>query len=285
MDLKRIVLSFTALLIGLNVEAKKDISEPSRQTEILINELQDIISKLETDNPKILNNFTVRDKDAILKHFIDSFDAGVKFSSEKKEDAPQHAVESFKPFTLGKNDILYFRLDNLDKRSIDTFKSELSKYLTNKSKTHGCILDIRNCIGFQMENSAELLSTLRKVKKNHNLPVSVLVGDKTSGSSEIVAKVVDTEKLGITLGVMTAGKPLPQKEVTLESGNKMNVPEVSELLASTEIKPFTPRVKIARNQQVSYEKLYSTMDGEQHDQCLTRAIDVIVSINIMTSNN
>jgi len=80
---------------------------------------------------------------------------------------------------------------------------------------------------------------------------------------------------------MTAGKPLPQKEITLESGNKMNVPEISELLASTEIQPFTPRIKISSNKQVPYEKLYSTMDGQRTDQCLTRAIDVITSINII----
>jgi len=103
MHLKRIALSLTTLLLCFNASAKKDLPKSNgKQTEKLINELQDIISKLETDNPKILENFTAKDKDAILKHFIDSFDAGVRFCPKKEEYAKQLIVESYKPFTLGK---------------------------------------------------------------------------------------------------------------------------------------------------------------------------------------
>ena len=247
----------------------------------LIDDLRDIISKLEVDSPKLIDNFTEQDKQKILKAFVESLDVGIKLGEPETNSSFPLSDKIYKPFSLATNDYLYVRVDSLVTESIDLVQNELDIYLAHNYSDQGCILDLRNCSGYEMSNAIALLKLLRTAKSEEHIQLSLLIGHNTKGSSEILTKIFESEKLGITLGAETAGKPLPQKELTLSSGGKMKLPELNQYTNFIDIKPVQPRLAIANNQQVTYEDLYSTMNGESRDKCLSQAIDLMVTIGIM----
>jgi len=247
----------------------------------LIDELREIISRIEVDNPSLIKNFTEQDKQLMLKAFVDSLDVGVEIGEASPPSNELLPDKLYKPFSLSKNEYLYVRVDSLVRESIDMIQVELADYI-RKPKIHkGCILDLRSCHGYEIANAIDLLKSLRQAKTDNKMQLAVLIGRDTSGSSEVLTKIMEAEKLGITIGSKTAGKPLPQRELTLESGDVIKLPELNKYVKLIDIKPILPNLKVSSNNQIEYDTLYSTMNGEAGDKCISQAIDLMVSINII----
>jgi len=279
---KIIYITLLLLLVQGNSHARISSPENSPPPAItLIDELREIISRLEVDNPNLIKNFTEQDKQLMLKAFVDSLDVGVEIGATSPSPSEVLPDKLYKPFSLSKNEFLYVRVDSLVRESINMVQEELADYLGKPKAQKGCILDLRSCHGYEITNAIELLKSLRQAKTDSKMQLAVLMGRDTSGSSEVLIKIMETEKLGITIGSKTAGKPLPQRELTLNSGEVIKLPELNKYVKLIDIKPILPNLKVGKNNQVAYDTLYSTMNGEAGDKCISQAIDLMVSINII----
>ena len=247
----------------------------------LIEDLNDIVTALEKNSPQLMENFTEEDKKIVIKAFIDSLDAGVKLSEDKTLEKNVESTKTYTPFYLSQNNFLYLRIDSLSIDSVLIIKDELQKYSNDTGDKKGCILDLRSCEGYDILDAMDLLETLRNVRSKGKIRVSILVGHKTSGSSEILARIIETERLGLIVGGDTAGHPVPQKNLSLKSGETLELPTLNEHISIFDIRPVHPKLCVDENSQISYNDLLSSANKSKSDKCLSKAIDVMISINVI----
>lgn len=276
---KSLILTFI-IATQLNCFAITNTPESNiKPIHSLINNLKEIVNTLEQENPQIIEKFSEQDKQFIIETFINSLGARITLIPNNTLTKENISKKIYKPFHITKNNYLYVRIDSLIDKSIRTTINELNKYIQEKGSNKGCIIDLRNCSGFETTGATKLLNTLNKIKLNNEAQLYILVGQNTSGSAEIVARIIENKKIGFILGSDTAGTPVPQRYLPLNSGGYLKIPIHNDYLNAIDIKPVHPNLFIDNNKQTSYNELYTTMRGEKKDECLSRAIDLMISIN------
>lgn len=134
------------------------------------------------------------------------------------------------------DDIGYIRITTFSKTSSDEFASEL-KELTNK-QIKGLVIDIRGNGGGYVDQGISICDQIlpectigyledKKGKRETfnsdeacvDLPIAVLVNEKSASASEILAAAVQGNKAGKIVGVKTFGKGLSQKEYKFKDGS------------------------------------------------------------------
>ncbi|MBR2547469.1 MAG: PDZ domain-containing protein [Eubacterium sp.] len=133
-------------------------------------------------------------------------------------------------------DIGYIRITTFSRNSSDEFAAEL-KDLTDK-QVKGLVIDLRDngggyvdqgikicdailpeCTIGYLENKKGERETFNSDEECVDVPVVVLVNEKTASASEIVAAAVKGNKAGTVAGVKTYGKGLSQKEYKFSDGS------------------------------------------------------------------
>ncbi len=133
-------------------------------------------------------------------------------------------------------DIGYIRITTFSKTSATEFASEL-KALTDK-QVKGLVIDLRDngggyvdqgikiCDAILPECTIGYLENKKGERKTYNsdeacidIPLAVLVNEKSASASEITAAAVQGNKAGTIVGVKTFGKGLSQKEYKFSDGS------------------------------------------------------------------
>lgn len=130
----------------------------------------------------------------------------------------------------------YIRITTFSKTSAKEFETEL-KALTDK-QVKGLIIDLRDngggyvdqgikiCDAILPEGTIGYLENKKGDRKTYNsdeacidIPLAVLVNEKTASASEILAAAVQGNKAGTIVGMNTYGKGLSQKEYKFSDGS------------------------------------------------------------------
>ena len=133
-------------------------------------------------------------------------------------------------------DIGYIRITTFSKTSATEFASEL-KALADK-QVKGLVIDLRDngggyvdqgikiCDAILPECTIGYLENKKGERKTYNsdeacidIPLAVLVNEKSASASEITAAAVQGNKAGTIVGVKTFGKGLSQKEYKFSDGS------------------------------------------------------------------
>ncbi|MBQ3281298.1 MAG: S41 family peptidase [Eubacterium sp.] len=133
-------------------------------------------------------------------------------------------------------DIGYVRITTFSKTSAEEFGAEL-KELTGK-QVKGLLIDLRDngggyvdqsikicdailpeCTIGYLENKQGDRETFNSDEECVDIPIVVLVNEKTASASEILAAAVKGNKAGTVAGVKTYGKGLSQKEYKFSDGS------------------------------------------------------------------
>ncbi|OGV59155.1 MAG: hypothetical protein A2X49_02350 [Lentisphaerae bacterium GWF2_52_8] len=259
----------------------------------------EILDSLEKANPKILGKLSKADIARLLKEFTGSLNAGVELlpSLPPSESAPklEQKREPFQAVTICKNKIFYIRLDDFGPESFAKLKEDSEAVSRLKNRPLGIIIDLRNCSGSTDYQDAmnELLlfcpgqkilepSTKSDVKRIFDLPLAILTGEKTSGAAEVFVSMMSRSRQGLSIGSKTAGAPFTKKTYPLKDGSCLLIPEIPDFLGNLNIPatPINPAIETPKSTQLPYDKLSGTRDMEEiPDKCLTRAIDLLVSLD------
>ena len=133
-------------------------------------------------------------------------------------------------------DLGYIRITTFSKTSSDEFNAEL-KELTDK-QVKGLVIDLRDngggyvdqglkicdailpeCTIGYLENKKGDRETYNSDEECIDVPLAVLVNEKTASASEILAAAVKGNKAGSIVGTRTFGKGLSQKEYKFSDGS------------------------------------------------------------------
>ncbi len=133
-------------------------------------------------------------------------------------------------------DIGYIRITTFSRTSSDEFAAELKDLIDKQVK--GLVIDLRDngggyvdqgikicdailpeCTIGYLENKKGERETFNSDEECVDVPVVVLVNEKTASASEIVAAAVQGNKAGTVAGVKTYGKGLSQKEYKFSDGS------------------------------------------------------------------
>jgi len=277
---KVLTLLGLAFLVSSPAAAKNSLDSEQPAHE-LIEELSEILSTVKSDNPKLLQNFTKEDKEKIISEFVNSLDAGVTIG-KGVEESHDTTGSYFKALPLASKGILYSRIDELTPTVYSHFAEDLEESRESSEGLKGCILDLRNCAGHNLEIAGKFVEALSELKNEDKaIPMTVLVSSNTKGSAEVISRLILENKIGIAIGTETAGEPLPGKAIELNSGETITMPQTSEEFSITDLTPVSPKLLIASNNQIDYDELADDASNGQSDLCLKRALNLLVSISVL----
>ena len=103
---------------------------PETFKELYLDQLQQIISKLEEHYPLLLEKLTAEDRNRLIQEFIRSFHAGIEYHprplAENGEDksADSKEVEIFPGVMIAKNKIFYLRLDGFTQKTVARLRED-----------------------------------------------------------------------------------------------------------------------------------------------------------------
>lgn len=260
--------------------ARERGTEPFPFQERFQKEFRELFEMLAKEYPQFRNRLEEPDVDRALVAVMDSLGAGVSVernASEQKggDSASERKTRKMLPAVRLSNGIMYFRLDSIGKREI----AELLKLL--KAEEKGLILDLRSCSSGNGEELSRSLSRfLEESGTSGGAHTAILTGPATEGASEILASMLTAARRGIRIGEPTAGRPYPRKKVMV-SGRKWLVPVPPEGAGNVRYTRFLPQIAIPAEPQESYEKVCAEEFTASGDRCLSRAADLLVSLDLL----
>jgi len=301
------LLSFFCALCCLSQEPQSAIASQPQAPEAaapsfrssFMADLDATLQAIEAESPSFFKRFKPEDKARLTGTLLSTMRPGLEIvepGSKPKSpasDAPETAASkgpSCPPgVMIASNKVFYLRLSALDSSSYPRLKEECESASRLANKPVGIVLDLRECGGSDHKDALDVLTlfsqggaALVDVKPAaspfFDLPMAVLIGSRTSGSAEILAALIDRGRQGLTIGGSTAGRPFQFK--TLKCGPyTLSMPMAPDSLGFLDALPVVPEIAVSPYSAIPYEKLASGSKSEESDKCLSRAVDLLVSLD------
>ncbi|MFA6567184.1 MAG: S41 family peptidase [Victivallales bacterium] len=261
----------------------------------ILRKINEIIAEVENNYPTAITRYDSDDEEKILKALVSALNSGIEYLSPetasstqddvKKDSAPCPAI------IISSQKVLYTRIDEFNPATFAKFKDDCGSSARLANRPVGLIIDIRDCQGYDYESCIRTLALFcppEKVpraenieipKRTLNIPVIMLVGNKTKGAAEIFARLMLENGQCLISGSGTAGYPFFKKKTVLKSGSCLLIPSVPKFLSKIPASQVVPTINIAAYPQLAYEKLSGAAGSEESDKCLQRAIDLLISLD------
>lgn len=271
-----------ALLLPIMALGQTDSATTAKNS--LESDVDAVLSAIDKDMPSAVSGLSERERTRIVASLLSAMGCGV----EIVEDFPAEVRQPSKPeqgclpgVMVSSNRIFYLRLNRLDKASIAAFKEECQTAFRMERRPLGLVIDLRECGGANPADASAALSAL-DLKDSGGISIgfhlAVLTDGRSSGAAELFAALVEQGRLGLALGEPTAGRPFPCK--TVKAGDfTLSMPMIPETFRHIRQAPFKPSIDMPAKPQVDFTKLRSELRSEDSDPCLSRAIDLLVSLD------
>lgn len=251
--------------------------EPFSFKESFQEDFHNLFEMLSIEYPEFRRRLTPQDVEKALAAVMNSLDSGVaveKNADGKSSGANRANVEN-KPGIRLSNGLVCLRLNSIEKKDVQELISLL------KTNAKGIILDLRACSSGDGEELARQLSQFLTDKRNSATPhTAILTGPDTRGAAEILAAMLVNARRGIRIGETTAGEPYPRKTVTV-STRKWLVPLPPKGAEEVKYIRLHPQIAIPARPQTPYDKIKNENFAGSGDHCLSRAADLLISLDLL----
>lgn len=284
------------------VESEKD--RLFRKDTIL--RINEILEKVQQNYPALGEKLADKDIVDILSSLVRTLNCGMEYlpatSTEKiigkpaeKEQTNQIFNQIFPAIIISGHKVLYIRIDAFTGDSVKQLQTDCVSSFRLANPPVGIIIDLRgargnNCIDtlkslglFITAEQIPLPEGTEPLPKAISAPVLMLVGEATSGSPEIFAKILAESGSGMLLGEKTSGNPFPKQRIQLSNGDFLLVPVVPDYLASIKPESILPAINFTAYPQIEFKKIREEAGSENSDSCLQRAIDLIICLKALAS--
>lgn len=269
-----------------------------KDTILRINE---VLQKVQQNYPALADRLCGQDIENILKSLVGTLNCGMEYfptSAEilsQKQPQTKKSIESYPAIIISGHKVLYIRIDSFTPDTIKQLQTDCVSSFRLANPPVGIIIDLRNA---QDNNNIDALKALglfippeeiplpdkvKPLKKVFKTPVLLLIGEWTKGSAEIFAKLLADSGSGMLLGAQTAGFPFPKQKIQLDSGAFLMVPIVPEYLNSIKPEAVIPAIKTSAYPQIEFKKIREEAGSENNDECLQRAIDLIICLQALSA--
>ena len=245
-----------------------------------------ILSTIEKETPSLLQGLSPQDRARAISAFVASTNSGISIvegpvrpALASRHLAPEQACPP--GVLISSNRIFYLRLSLLNKASLLRLREECDSVSRLAKRPMGLVLDLRDCAGVDSSDALSAFYAL-DLKDSSGIPLDIhlaaLVGANSSGSAEVLAAMLDHERKGLLIGAPTAGRPFNIKTVK-SSIYTLAIPETPETLSYIQQAPLKPSIEVAAYPQLELVKLRNELRSEDSDLCLSRAVDLLVSLD------
>lgn len=263
-------------------------------------EINAVLETLEKDYPSLMKKLSSSKeaKDKFMKRFISSFNAGIEYVPAEDElnipePVPNGKVESFNVVNIASNKVTYIRIDSFTPETVAKLAEDAEMFSGFTKKSSGIIIDLRNSSGgdnmsalkaagfFCPPDKLPEVPELKGTKRFFKLPIVILTSGKTRNSSEIFVSVMEKAGSAMTIGYPTAGIIFSVKALETSSGSRLLIPDISHEFAGIQPNPIQPSIMENPFPQIDFKKLSSEIGSESSDRALSRAIDLLISIDVI----
>jgi peptidase S41-like protein len=285
------------------VSGKQIESEKNRlfrkDTILRINE---ILQKVQKHYPSLAEELSDQDKENIIKSLVETLNCSMEYSTaleQQGKTAKQQVTKkkntTYPAIIIASHKVLYIRIDSFTADTVKQLQTDCISSFRLANPPAGVILDLRsaqdyNCIlalkALGLFNSPEkipLPEGTKPLTKVLNTPVMLLIGEKTKGAPEIFAMLMAQSESGMLLGEKTAGTPFKKQQIPLNNGDSLMIPIVPKHLDSFKPESTLPTINFSAYPQLEFEKLRKEAGSEITDQCLQRAIDLIICLKALST--
>lgn len=252
----------------------------------------EMLDVLHTHHPTLAAGFD-KDQEERLLRTLSAIFPGVEYLPA--ETAPETMPEPprnggpYPGIIVAAQKALYVRLDDFRRDTVRQAREDIAGAARLTRPPVGVVLDLRNARGEDYAGATRLLHLFHGGKADAvdgkdapvRLPAIVLVGRDTAGAAEVFAILIERAGNALTMGQRTAGRPFPLKKVLLRNGDLLLIPDIPPPLRTVAPVPVKPSVAAQAGPQVDYARLAETVDGDQQDPCLQRAVDLLLSLHAL----
>jgi C-terminal processing protease CtpA/Prc len=231
------------------------------------NLVAEVLAALANSYPGAAESFSSpRRAEQLLKQLTAAF-PGVEYltADEARTLAPEAARPEAEPYPgviVAAQKVLYLRLDSFGQKAVDKAREDVESAARLVRPPLGVVLDLRDCAGHDYAGAGALLRLFRRdapdlalggeapalpAAKPVAMPVIVLVGGKTAGAAEVFAGLLERAGNALTMGQRTAGRPFARKQVPLDRGDMLFVPDVPPAMRTvppTAVEPAVDRKSV-----------------------------------------
>ncbi len=263
-------------------------------------EINAVLETLEKDYPSLMKKLSSgkEAKDQFIKRFISSFNAGIEYVPVEEElkisePVPNGKVEIFNLVNIASNKVTYIRIDSFTPETATKLAEDAEMFSAFTKKSSGIVIDLRNSSGgdnisalkaagfFCLPDKIPEVTEIKGVKRFFKLPVVILTSGKTRNSSEIFVSVMEKAGSAMTIGYPTAGMIFSMKAVETSSGSRLLIPDIGHEFDGIQPNPIQPSIMENPFPQMDFKKLSSEIGSESGDRALSRAVDLLISIDVI----
>lgn len=284
-----------------NSEKKEELRQEKNFRKALIPKLNEIVSQIEKNYPALIERFSDRDETKVIQSVVKAFNSGIEYIKAedmtpqlKKENPEDKKTEPFPAIIVASQKILYIRIDNFNESVVARLTADCESSARLANAPVGVVMDLRDCAGFNFQaaiqslglfcSKKELSANCRDIEFHDrvlNLPVIILIGKKTKGAAEIFAVIMSNSRQCLRLGEDSAGCPFIKKRVALKSGDFLMLPVVPEPLKHVPAIAVSSEIRASAYPQIPYKEISENAGSENSDNCLQRALDLLISLNAL----
>ncbi len=272
-------------------QASSEAATPIQELE-LATRVREMLDVLHTHHPSLAAGFD-KDQEERLLRTLSAIFPGVEYlpagaAPEALPEPPRNGGP-YPGIIVAAQKALYVRLDDFRRDTIRQAREDIAGAARLTRPPVGVVLDLRNARGEDYAGATRLLHLFHGGKADAadgkdasvRLPAIVLVGRDTAGAAEVFATLIERAGNALTMGQRTAGRPFPRKKVLLRNGDLLLIPDIPPPLRTVAPVPVKPSVAAQAGPQVDYARLAETVDGDQQDACLQRAVDLLLSLHAL----
>jgi hypothetical protein len=257
--------------------------------------IAEFLAAMAEQYPTVAGQYGREQEEQLLKTLTAAF-PGVEYlpaGVAPMPEEPRHNDGPYAAIIVAAQKVLYVRLDDFRKGTVKKARKDIEDAARLVRAPVGIVFDLRNGAGDEYAGAAQLLRLFHDEAlkadarvdgdeaSSIHLPAIVLIGRDTIGAAEVFAVLLERSGNALTLGQKTAGRPFARKKVLLRNGDMLLVPDIPPPLRAVAAVPVKPAVAAQAMPQVAYEKLAGTVNGDQEDACLQRAIDLLLSLHAL----
>ncbi len=275
--------------------AEELLSKASPFRKETLARINEILSEIEKNYPVAVAKYTQADEEKTIKSLVTSLNSGIEYLAAGTEvpEEPKKDIKALQAIIISSQKILYIRIDAFTPETYSRLKEDCENTARLANKPVGLLLDLRDCQGYDYENCLRAVSLfcspdkvpkvegLEMPKRVLNIPVIVLVGNKTKGSGEIFTRLMSESGQCLISGGSTSGTPFVKTKVSLKSGSILLVPSVPDYFSNIPASQIVPATSVTPYPQIAYDKLSTTAGSEESDKCLMRAIDLLICLEAL----
>ncbi len=259
----------------------------------IISSLSELVALAGNRIPALSRPVSPQEEEKIINEILSSMNSGIKYYSLRPPEAEEKGLNDiqdekpqiYPPLMIASNKIMYIRIDRPDEESYKELKKESDYDSLIKNPPAGLIIDLRNASGNDiraaLKNLSLFLSENQEAPKTFKTHAAVLIGSKTKGSAEVLAAMLELSCHAIVIGNPSAGTPFKMKQEKLSNGAYVEIPLIPDELRDASPAPLKPAVETEAYPQISYEVLSSKNGAELKDKCISRAADLLISLDAL----